>query len=192
MTLRLNFIPFFIIMEIIQETWKINYTFKERFFMVWPEQRINRSRFFMRSVVFGLWTSILWFLFILLIRYFLQFILFFFQFLPVDKIVFSLSLLIQTILLFCSFPKLIIKRYHDFNNIGKIYSIIYTTFLVLLTLVGIISLFMDSTVIPFVSIITLLQILSVILLLYIWLKQWTKWDNQYGPDDSNVKTWFLG
>ena len=178
-----------LLMETIQENQKITYTLKEKFLLVWPEQRINRSRFFTRSVILGLWVFLLWIIISFLIAFVLA--LWGMETAMITMIVTVVSVLLQSILGFHFFPILIVKRCYDFDNNGSHYTVSYKLIVIASLVVTLASVFMTSSSIPFGDINTWLIVLSGILQLYLLFKPWMKWDNQYWPDDSNVKTWFL-
>jgi hypothetical protein len=136
MTLCLNFIFFFIIMEKNQ---KITYSLKEKFLLVWPEQRLSWRkaglRIFSSAIAILLLTYLVAFLWAL-----------FFQFITVSDdiqiiILSILSIVITYLLYWFIDPILITKRIHDFNDSGIIYVRIYKIILLVLATIGIIESF---------------------------------------------------
>jgi len=175
-------------MEIIKETWKISYTLKEKFLLVWPEQRIRRMVFFTRSVVLNIWMSILvfalwsvWFAFP--------------ELWEPNKFFLAFLLLMMNAVLFYFQSTLIVKRFNDFEVSWIHYANFYKTLLVLSTVVWVINIFAVPVIesnLPLDTIDTNIELILWILYVYPLFRPWTKGSNKYGPDDSNVKTWFLG
>lgn len=185
MTLCLNFIFFFIIMEKNQ---KISYSLKEKFLLVWPEQRIRRMIFFTRSIVLNIWMSIL--VFALWSAWFA-----FPELWEPNKFFLAFLLLMMNAVLFYFQSTLITKRLHDFNNSWKKYVTWYKILLIFSIVIWLIGIFWmpaisENPLLNYID--NNIDFILYAMYLYPLFRPWTKWDNQYGPDDSNVKTWFLG
>lgn len=191
-TLCLILYYFFLVnMETIQETSKVNYTFKEKFLLVWPEQRLSWRRAWLRifSSSIAIW----------LLAYFFTFVwTLIFQFTSVTDdiqmiVLSTVSVIITYWLSWIIDPVLITKRTHDFDDSGVTYVKIYKVILLLLGTISIVEIFQKNVFwILFSNISIVINIGLLLFLIYILNKSWIKWDNQYWPDDSNVKTGFLG
>jgi uncharacterized membrane protein YhaH (DUF805 family) len=182
---------FLVNMETIQETSKVNYTFKEKFLLVWPEQRLSWRRAWLRifSSSIAIW----------LLAYFFTFVwTLIFQFTSVTDdiqmiVLSTVSVIITYWLSWIIDPVLITKRTHDFDDSGVTYVKIYKVILLLLGTISIVEIFQKNVFwILFSNISIVINIGLLLFLIYILNKSWIKWDNQYWPDDSNVKTGFLG
>jgi hypothetical protein len=93
-------------------------------------------------------------------------------------------------------PNLIIKRCHDFNDnwiiTKKIFFILFIVFVILVLLL-ITYIFTENLKLYdiFLPILNTFKIIITIFYLYLWLRPWTKWPNEYWDDTSNVKLWLL-
>ena len=168
-------------------TEKISYSFNDKFFSLENEKRIGRRQFLGRVFVPGIILSIPA---IILTALFPSYSIYI-------QIVYSLYWLLCIWILL---PKVIIKRCHDFNSewiIEKnlllwIYSIYTIIWIIIYLSIAHINTISPAWMWLLWQWYEYLGFASFLIIIYLCVKPWTKWKNNYWDDTSNVKLGLLG
>ncbi len=170
---------------------KIQYSFNDKFLSFDKEKRISWRQWFNRSGVPWLLLIIP----IIILTPVLAKILIIFN--PFLVLLIPIFIYIAYWILIIKFiPNLIIKRCHDFNNNGilakKIFFVLFSTYVILVLLLITYIFTLNLTIYEIINpIINPLKIIIVIFYLYLLLRPWNKWPNNYWDDTSNIKLWLL-
>ncbi|EKD65835.1 MAG: hypothetical protein ACD_49C00082G0009 [uncultured bacterium (gcode 4)] len=179
---------------------EINYSLNDKFLSMETEKRISRRQFFSR--IFVPWI-LLWLISAVIIPAINAFIIpsitMFFT--SINSIV--AMMVVSYIYIFIYYwvilffvPKLIIKRCHDFNISWIIIKRLFVITLVIYIIMNILlllSMFIEelSFISNFIILMPISNYILIILVLYLSIRPWTKWANDFWDDTGNVKIGFL-